>query len=259
MSGEVFVCVLEAAAPCVCVCVRVRIRLLLCCHGRSALGAARVESGCALHAAHRDHRASDACACVSMQVINKVPCGGRCEPLTPSLTVRACGAQYVHSLGMSTEWAFTDVWGLDEELLAMLPQPVLALILLFPITSEVRRPDVVCLSALILPMTSMSSSDARPMSASLPRASKYRSACSSCGRPLKTPVAQSPLSTPWPTISTVSQSVRMCHFPGSMLITVCGSHPTVLAALGDGSLKQFIENAACAPCHDLCAHRRSLW
>lgn len=33
---------------------------------------------------------------------------------------------------------FCDVYGLDDELLAMVPQPVLAVIFLYPLTSKVR-------------------------------------------------------------------------------------------------------------------------
>jgi len=41
------------------------------------------------------------------------------------------------AIGLNTaEWALTDVFGLDEELLAMLPQPVIGLILLFPSASK---------------------------------------------------------------------------------------------------------------------------
>ena len=45
--------------------------------------------------------------------------------------------QFLHNLGMPKSWAMTDVYGLDEPLLAMLPQPVVALMLLFPINEKV--------------------------------------------------------------------------------------------------------------------------
>ena len=44
--------------------------------------------------------------------------------------------QFLHNLGMPKSWAMTDVYGLDEPLLAMLPQPVVALLLLFPINEK---------------------------------------------------------------------------------------------------------------------------
>ncbi|GBC03907.1 hypothetical protein RclHR1_00540017 [Rhizophagus clarus] len=46
---------------------------------------------------------------------------------------------YVHKLGVSKDWAYTDVWGLDDELLLMIPQPVKAVVLLFPITENYER------------------------------------------------------------------------------------------------------------------------
>ncbi|PIK34742.1 hypothetical protein BSL78_28438 [Apostichopus japonicus] len=49
--------------------------------------------------------------------------------------------KYMYKLGMSKAWMFTDVFGLDPDLLAMLPQPVVALILLFPETENIKKAD----------------------------------------------------------------------------------------------------------------------
>ena len=39
-------------------------------------------------------------------------------------------------MGFPADWEINDVFGLEEELLSMLPQPVLALLLLFPISEK---------------------------------------------------------------------------------------------------------------------------
>merc|ERR1712060_928702 len=45
--------------------------------------------------------------------------------------------KFLHSCGLrKDQWAVTDVFGLDETLLAMLPKPVLSLMLLFPINDR---------------------------------------------------------------------------------------------------------------------------
>uniref|UniRef100_A0A6M2CZP5 Ubiquitin carboxyl-terminal hydrolase n=2 Tax=Rhipicephalus microplus TaxID=6941 RepID=A0A6M2CZP5_RHIMP len=44
--------------------------------------------------------------------------------------------KFAHKLGLPADWSFVDVLGLDDDFLAMVPQPVAALLFLFPITDK---------------------------------------------------------------------------------------------------------------------------
>jgi len=50
--------------------------------------------------------------------------------------------KFVSKLGVSTsQWQFCDVFGTDPELLLMIPRPVIAVLLLFPITDNTEKAD----------------------------------------------------------------------------------------------------------------------
>ncbi|XP_076058868.1 ubiquitin carboxyl-terminal hydrolase isoform X2 [Oratosquilla oratoria] len=44
--------------------------------------------------------------------------------------------EFMTGLGVPSTWAIHDVYGMDDDLLAMVPQPVAALLLLYPLTSK---------------------------------------------------------------------------------------------------------------------------
>ncbi|XP_014209774.1 ubiquitin carboxyl-terminal hydrolase isozyme L3 [Copidosoma floridanum] len=47
--------------------------------------------------------------------------------------------KYLHKLGVPTQWGLVDMYGLDPDLLAMLPKPVLAIILLYPVNPKLEN------------------------------------------------------------------------------------------------------------------------
>lgn len=61
--------------------------------------------------------------------------------------------QFITCLGMKDTWQFRDVYGLDPELLSMVPRPVCALLLLFPVTEKVTCLCWLCLFMCAILMT----------------------------------------------------------------------------------------------------------
>ena len=47
------------------------------------------------------------------------------------------GWQYVQNLGVPATWQFTDVYGFEPDLLAFVPKPVVAVLLLYPLSEKV--------------------------------------------------------------------------------------------------------------------------
>ncbi|KYN04249.1 Ubiquitin carboxyl-terminal hydrolase isozyme L3 [Cyphomyrmex costatus] len=47
--------------------------------------------------------------------------------------------EFLHKLGVPKKWSILDVYGLESELLAIIPRPVLAVILLYPISSKIEK------------------------------------------------------------------------------------------------------------------------
>uniref|UniRef100_A0A1X7TRW7 ubiquitinyl hydrolase 1 n=1 Tax=Amphimedon queenslandica TaxID=400682 RepID=A0A1X7TRW7_AMPQE len=56
--------------------------------------------------------------------------------MNKSRVIMYCISQYVDGLGVGNSFQFCDVFGLDPDLLMMIPQPCAALVMLFPITDR---------------------------------------------------------------------------------------------------------------------------
>ncbi|TPX32594.1 hypothetical protein SmJEL517_g04266 [Synchytrium microbalum] len=48
--------------------------------------------------------------------------------------------KYIANLGVNTDsWCYSDIWGLDEDILQFVPKPVIAVLLLFPVTDKYEQ------------------------------------------------------------------------------------------------------------------------
>ncbi|XP_025088066.1 ubiquitin carboxyl-terminal hydrolase-like [Pomacea canaliculata] len=50
--------------------------------------------------------------------------------------------KYIQNLGVSNDWQFVDVYGLDDEMLMMVPGPQAAVMLLYPLTENAKTKEI---------------------------------------------------------------------------------------------------------------------
>jgi len=78
--------------------------------------------------------------CVRVTILPEFICNFLHHEMENGYVELKCGCdlvQYVRTLGINEQWQFVDVWGFESDLLQLLPRPICAVLLLYPLSDKV--------------------------------------------------------------------------------------------------------------------------